>query len=464
MPTQRYPSLARVLWWDQLPEDLVAPIAGPLDRDIEVDVTIVGAGFTGLWTAYYLLQREPDMRIAIVEKEIAGFGASGRNGGWASALFPQSDLAIARRYGLQAATAMRNAMNASIDEIGRVAEFHDWNIGWAKGGTIVAARTSSQLLEMRVTDRQERAAGLTPNQHLLNTSATEARMRATDIVGGTFTPHCAAIQPARLVRLLAHEVVTRGALLFEHSPAVAVEPGIVRTSHGNVRSHYVIRATEGYTPDVSGHHRTLLPVYSLMVATEPLPPEVWDEIGLEGRPTFSDGRHLVIYGQRTSDDRIAFGGRGAPYRFGSRIDPASEVNAAIHPRLRETLCQMFPVLRHHRFTHAWGGALGIARDWWASVGLDRGTGMGWCGGYVGDGVTTTNLGGRTLAALIVGAQDDPVVNLPWVHHRSRPWEPEPARWIATSLGMHAMSSADRIEANSGKPSVRARIMGSLIGH
>jgi glycine/D-amino acid oxidase-like deaminating enzyme len=159
-----------------------------------------------------------------------------------------------------------------------------------------------------------------------------------------------------------------------------------------------------------------------MVATEPLPSQAWDDIGLDGRPTFADGRHLVIYGQRTADDRIAFGGRGAPYRFGSRLDPASETNSAIHHDLRQTLREMFPALSNYRFTHAWGGALGIARDWWASVGLDRTSGMGWCGGYVGDGVTTANLGGRTLAALITGATDDPLVHAPWVDHRSRRWE------------------------------------------
>jgi glycine/D-amino acid oxidase-like deaminating enzyme len=458
------PSLARVLWWSQLPADLLEPVGAPMDGHVEADVAIVGAGFTGLWTAYYLQQRNPGLRIAIVEKEIAGFGASGRNGGWSSALFPQTDAAIVDRYGLPAARAMRMAMNDSVDEIGRVASHHGWDIGWAKGGTVIAARTASQALDMRVSYRSEHALGLTPNEELLDADSTRARMGATNVVAGTYTPHCAAIQPARLVRSLAREVMTNGAVLFEHSPATSVEPGLVRTAGGSIRARYVVRATEGYTPDVPGHHRTLLPVYSLMVATEPLPRDVWDVIGLEGRPTFSDGRHLVIYGQRTADDRIAFGGRGAPYRFGSRINPESETDDTIHVKLRDTLREMFPILWDYEFTHAWGGALGIARDWWASVGLDPMSGVGWSGGYVGDGVTTANLGGRTLAALITGDHDDPLVSLPWVDHRSRAWEVEPARWIATSLGMRAVSGADRIEARTGRPSLRARIMGNLIGH
>ena len=464
MSTIKHPSLARVLWWDQLPDELLEPLGEPLARDHEADVVIVGAGFTGLWTAYYLLAENPGISVSIVEKEIAGFGASGRNGGWASSLFPQTDAAIARSCGSEAASNMRAAMNASVDEIGQVASDHGWDIGWAKGGSLIAARTHSQWQAMYAADREERNLGLTPNSHLLDRTAFSDRMHATHVFGGTFTEHCAAIQPARLVRSLARHVVEQGARLFEHCPATSVEPGIVRTATGNVRARYVIRATEGYTPELAGHHRTLLPVYSLMVATEPLPPETWAEIGLEGRPTFSDGRHLIIYGQRTADDRLAFGGRGAPYRFGSRISQSSEVNERIHAGLRDTLTEMFPVLRQHTFTHAWGGALGIARDWWASVGLDPRTGLGWSGGYVGDGVTTANLGGRTLAALIVGRSEDPITTLPWVSHRSRSWEIEPARWLATSAGMYAMTSADAVEARTGKPSKRARLMGSLIGH
>ena len=464
MTTRTHPSLARVLWWDQLPTELLEPLGERLIGDHDADVAIVGAGFTGLWTAYYLLAENPGIRIAILEKEIAGFGASGRNGGWASSLFPQTDTAIARTYGVDAAITMRTAMNASVDEIGQVANAHGWDIGWAKGGSLIAARTHAQWQAMYATDREERDRGLTPNSQLLDRDAFGERMHATNIFGGTFTEHCSAIQPARLVRSLARHVVTEGAQLFENSPATSLEPGVVRSTKGAVRARYVIRATEGYTPELAGHHRTLLPVYSLMVATEPLPPETWAEIGLEGRPTFSDGRHVIIYGQRTADDRLAFGGRGAPYRFGSRISQSSEVNQRIHAGLRDTLTEMFPVLRGHTFTHAWGGALGIARDWWASVGLDPRTGLGWSGGYVGDGVTTANLGGRTLAALIAGRSTDPITSLPWVSHRSRSWEIEPARWLATSAAMYAMTSADAVEARTGMPSRRARVMGSLIGH
>ena len=456
--------LQRVLWWDQLSDDLRQPIGSPLVHETDADVAIIGAGYTGLWTAYYLRLRAPGMRIAIVDKHIAGYGASGRNGGWASALFPHDHLAIARDTGLDAALAMQAAMNDSVDEIGRVAAQHSWDIGWAKGGTIIAARTVAQWNAMRERHAQLRAAGIASDEQLLDASGTRDKMRATNVIGGVFTPHCASIQPAKLVRNLARHVVESGVRLFEHTPALAVEPGVVRTPTGDIRARYVIRATEGYTAEIPGQHRRLMPFYSLMVATEPLPESTWEQIGLADRPTFSDGRRLVIYGQRTADDRLAFGGRGAPYSFGSRIDTRTEFDASVHRMIERTLIELFPVLAQHRFTHAWGGTLGIARDWRASVGLDPVTGVGWAGGYVGDGVGTSNLAGRTLAALITGVQDDPLLDLPWVNHRSPLWEPEPLRWAAATVGLKATESADRVESRTGKPSLRGRLVDAITGH
>lgn len=452
------------LWWDTLPAELAAPIGVPLAGDTDADVAIVGAGYTGLWTAYYLLRHDPTLRVVLVDAHVAGFGASGRNGGWASALFPASLDALARATSRESAVRMKRAMFASVDEIGRVAHEHGWDIGWRKGGTVVAARTPLQLRSAQDDIAHVREWGFGENDYaLLNRAETETLMQATHVLGGTFTPHCAALNPARLVRNLARTVVAAGARLFEHTQALAIEPGVVRTTGGNVRADYVVRATEGYTRTLRGQVRTLAPVYSLMLATEPLPEATWREIGLANRPTFSDGRHLIIYGQRTDDGRLAFGGRGAPYHYASKITPEQDRNAAVHDALREVLGEMFPVLRGAPITHTWGGPLGVPRDWWASCGLDRTTGLAWSGGYVGDGVGTSNLGGRTLADLITGRHTD-LVTLPWVGHRSRKWEPEPLRWLGANLGLRVMTSADRIEARTGKPTRRAAMFARKIGH
>ncbi len=305
---------------------------------------------------------------------------------------------------------------------------------------------------------------------LLDAAQARERVGATGVLGATYTPHCARVHPARLVHGLARAVERRGGRIVEGTPVLGIdaEAGARRpsahTAHGTVHADHVIRATEAWTAQLPGTSRAVIPVYSLMVATEPLPAPVWQQLGLNRGETFNDHRHLIIYGQRTADDRLVFGGRGAPYHFGSRIDPAFDADERVFTALRATVRELFPVIAPNQFSHAWGGPLGISRDWHAGVGLDRTTGLGWAGGYVGDGVGTANLAGRTLAALITGTDPDGVTRLPWVGHRSRPWEPEPLRWLEVNAGLRVMTAADREERLTGRPSVLARVMSRLLGH
>jgi glycine/D-amino acid oxidase-like deaminating enzyme len=450
------------LWHDTAGDDF-KPRA-PLPGDIEVDVAIVGAGYTGLWTAYYLQGLDPSLRIAIVEREIAGFGASGRNGGWCSSLFPPASTGIARRHGKEAAVAVRRAMHEALVEVGRVADAEGIDIHYARGGTIELARNEAQLTRAREEVEDERSCtGDVEELVLLSKEEAEGHARATNVLGGTYTPHCAAIHPLRLVRGLAACVESRGVSIFERTPASELKQGAVVTDRGTVRAELVVRATEGYTPTLRGQRRRFIPLYSLMIATEPLPASVWDEIGLRRRETFADLRHLRIYGQRTADDRIAFGGRGAPYHFASRTRPQFDRDRRVHSALRDVLVDLFPVLADHEITHEWGGALGVPRDWHASVGVDRLRGLAWGGGYVGDGVATTNLAGRTLAQLITGEESE-LTRLPWVGHRPRSWEPEPLRWIGVNGGRLLMASSDRVEIRTGKPAKRAKAFSRFIGY
>jgi glycine/D-amino acid oxidase-like deaminating enzyme len=451
------------LWLETCGDDL-APRA-PLPGDLDVDVAIVGAGFTGLWTAYYLTEADHGLRIAVLESEIAGFGASGRNGGWMSALFPSSRDKLAGLAGSSRDAAARQtlAMRESIDEAGRVIDKEGIDCDFHKGGTLVFARTAAQLRRARADVDAAREWGDTDDDiRLLDADETRAMARATDVRGATYTPHCARIHPARLARGLARVVEARGVAIYEQTPVTAISPGLVETPIGRVRADRVIRATEGYTPGLRGNRRTIAPVYSLVVATEPLPDSVWSEIGLAGRPTFADHRNLIIYGQRTEDGRIVFGGRGAPYHFSSRTRPRFDGKERVFSSLRNTLTDLFPALAESAFTHAWGGPLGIARDWMASVGFDRDTGIGWAGGYVGDGVTTTNLAGRTLAHLVV-EEDSDLTTLPWVNHRSPKWEPEPVRWIGINAGLLATNFADVEESLTRRPSLIARAMAPFTG-
>jgi glycine/D-amino acid oxidase-like deaminating enzyme len=410
--------------------DALGPIERrpPLPGDRVADVVIAGGGYTGLWTAYYLAKAAPRLSVVVLEAEYCGFGASGRNGGWASGLFPVSEEKLARRYGAARASAMHRALAGAVDEVGRAAAAEGIDCHFAKGGTISLARTPAQLRRARTAE-----GFVGPEQ-------ARAVCGATGVLGGVFSPDCAALHPARLVRGLADAVEARGVKIFEGTRVRRISRGVVETGHGTVRAGTVVRALEGYTARLAGHRRALAPVYSLMIATEPLPASDWERIGLARRSTFSDERHMIIYGQRTADDRLAFGGRGAPYHFGSRIEPGYDLVPAVFDGLRNTLTEMFGI--RPEITHRWGGPLGIPRDWMPSVGL--GDGLAWAGGYVGDGVAAANLAGRTLTDLILGAETG-LTALPWVGHRSRRWEPEPIRWLGINAALRATHLRDALE-------------------
>jgi glycine/D-amino acid oxidase-like deaminating enzyme len=455
------------LWLDTCGDDLRPRPA--LDRDVDVDVAVVGAGYTGLWAAYYLAGADPTLRIAVVEREIAGFGASGRNGGWCSALFAASREAIAARAGRTAALDLQRALIETVAEVGQVARAEHIDCGFHRGGTLQLATRAAHLPRLRAAVRADHDWGLSEeDSHWLDADGARRRLAAGGVLGAAFTPHCARIQPAALVRGLARAAERRGVRLYERTaareirPAGPGRPAEVRTAGGRLRAEVVIRATEGYTPQLAGQRRTLAPVYSLLVATEPLPAGFWDTAGWSGRETVTDGRHLLIYAQRTPDDRIAFGGRGAPYHWASAVRPGYDRNSRVFGALASTLHELLPGSRDAVLTHRWGGPLGVPRDWFPSVGLDRPAGLAWAGGYVGDGVATANLAGRTLTDLILRRRTE-LTRLPWVGHRSRPWEPEPVRWLGINAARWLAASADAAEARSGRPARRADLLDRLTG-
>ena len=434
-------------WHDTVPDDLTP--RDPLPGDLSADVAIIGGGLTGLWTAYYLHEADPTLDVVVIEKNIAGFGASGRNGGWCSALFPASTAALERRHGLEAALAMRRAMIATVGEVGRVTAAEGIDCDFMLGGTIAYARTAVQ----------QRAA---------RAEVTEAEHYGVDEIerrpdGGTFDPACARLHPAKLVRGLARVLEAKGVRLFEATEVLDFAARSVRTTRGTVTCETVVVATEGYGAALPQTHRRVLPLYSLMIATEPLPDAVWSELGIAHGQTFTDFRHLLVYGQRTADNRFAFGGRGAGYHWGSRIRPEYDRSPAVFVHLRRALEQLFPAAGPLTVTHEWGGPLGVPRDWHAGARYDRATGIASAGGYVGDGLSTTNPAGRTLADLITGHKSA-LTALPWVGHRSPDWEREPLRFVGANLGTLAMRVADAEERLTQRPSIAARIMGPLVGH
>jgi glycine/D-amino acid oxidase-like deaminating enzyme len=430
-----------------------------LDGDTVVDVAIVGAGLTGLWTAYYLQKSDPSLSILLIDKNVAGFGASGRNGGWASALFPQTTPALVSKYGFDRAKALRDAMVETISEIGRVVKAEKIDCDWAHGGTWIYARTPLQEKMLRAEVAEAHELGIDHLDWREVPSHTVGGVR-----GATFTPDCARVHPAKLVRRIAEIVESRGARIAEQTEVRSWTTGRVVTDRGTVTAKHIINATEGYGASIAQTKRRILPLYSLMIATNPLPETFWDSVNIKHGETFSDGRNLIIYGQRTADNRIAFGGRGARYHWSSVIKPEYDRVESVFLHLTRTIRDMFPqVADQIEVSHRWGGPLGVPRDWHAHVAYDPATGLGSAGGYVGDGLSTTNLAGRTLADLITGKKTE-LTALPWVGHRSPNWEPEPLRFIGANVGLLGMTAADIEEGATGRPSIIAKLLAPLTGH
>jgi glycine/D-amino acid oxidase-like deaminating enzyme len=447
------------LWLDQLPERGAS--RPPLDGDVDVDVAIVGAGYGGLWTAYSLLVADASLRVLVVEREVVGFGASGRNGGWCV-----GEMA----GGLHGSgVAMTRAIIDTVGEVGRVIADEGIDCGFVRGGVVRVARTAPQRDRQLDEVAAYRSAGFGDDViRALDADEASARLRASAVIGGMYYAPGARVQPALLAHGLAAAVERRGGRIVESTAATAIVAGsaserpTVVTPRGTVRADVVIRATEAYTRDLAGERRRLAPLYSLMIATEPLDDDRWDEVGLTEMETFADDRRMVIYGQRTVDGRIAFGGRGAPYRFGSGIDPSTERSADVHQRIETALVALVPALDGVAVTHRWGGVLGVPRDWRPSVGFDRTSGVGWAGGYVGEGVAATNLAGRTLADLIFGHDSD-LTRLDWVGHRSRRWEPEPLRWLAINGVRRLAGWVDDREERTGRTPRLASVLDRLVG-
>lgn len=442
------------LWWSTLDRP-VSPRPA-LQRHLDVDVAIVGGGFTGLWTARELKRREPNLRICVLEKSVCGFGASGRNGGWASALFPLRNDVIVKRHGIDAFTHQRQLLQRSVPELGEAAKSDGIDAHFEQGGTLTFARSELQAHRLRARVTSARDYGVREGDlKWLDEGEARTRGSLSRTLGATYSPHCARLHPARLVRGLSDVNEALGVEIYENTAATRILPGSrgrgpeVVTVGGSVHAEYVVRATEGFTSTLPGERRTLTPLYSLMIATEPLPGSFWDEVGFAEYETFADDRHLIIYGQRTGDHRIAFGGRGAPYHFGSTVEERFDRNAKVFQLLELTLRELFPTMKG-TITHQWGGPLAMPRDLSPSVRVDYDTGLASAGGYTGDGVVLSHVAATALADLLTAPDTETAhTRLPFVHHRSKRWELEPFRWLGINVGLGLATWADHSEARRG---------------
>lgn len=452
-------------WLETAGEDLNPRPA--LERSTEVDVAVLGAGYSGLWTAYYLLRERPGLRVAVVEKEIAGFGASGRNGGWCSPKFPVTPAVLEERYGAEATRSLLVTMYDTVGEVCRVCQEESIDAHFHKGGALSLARGAHQLPSIQGARATYERLGLQDRNHLLSAEETREHVKVTDVYGALYTPESASVHPGRLVRGLARAIERRGGTIYEQTEVVSFEGGDAPrliTRAGELRAKQAIAlAGEGYLSRLPQLHRAIMPVYSLIVLTEPISDSQWSAIGWQDRESISSQKFTVDYLTRTADGRILFGSRGAPYVFGSKITNEQDRHEPTHARARRAVVEWFPSLEGVQFTHAWGGPLGMPRDWMPAVAFDPSSRIGTARGYTGQGVATTNLAGRVLANLILGKQTG-LETLPLAQRRSRDWEPEPLRWLAVRYMQNAFARIDEAAENGQTPPMDAPIAEFLGKH
>ena len=434
-----------------------------LDGNKSVDVAIVGGGFSGLWTAYYLLKHTPSTRVLVIEKSFCGYGASGRNGGWCKGAVAGGANRYAALSSFEEVIKLQSAMFSAVDEVGLVAANEGISCGFKKSGLVRVARNRAQALRQVSEVHQAEVSGFNSEIiRLLDKDEASRMLNATSIHSGIFFAPTAALNPFELVQGLASAIERLGGKIVEQTEVLDIQDKRIRTSFGVVTADVVVQATEAYTRNFAGQKRHYLPIYSRMIATEPISPKLLTELGLIERKAFSDDRYGVIYGLLTEDNRIAFGGRGTPtYLFGSRITSKAESNSKSHSHVYKALLGLLPQLKGVAITHRWGGVLAIPRNWLPGLRFNEKSGIGILGGYVGSGVASSNLAGRTMADLILGRKTDRTY-LPWVGGKSRHWEPEPFRSIGVMTSGALLKIADSYETKTGRTARVAEILAKAI--
>jgi glycine/D-amino acid oxidase-like deaminating enzyme len=459
---------AAVSYWLETSGDDLAPRPA-LDGSVDADVAILGAGMTGLWTALYLARRDPSLRIVVVERETAGFGASGRNGAWCAPDLNISMSRLERLHGFDAARRMQQATYDAVDEVGRACAEEGIDAGFHKGGEVIVARGPQGVPGLEDSLVEYTRFGFGDRYRLLDRAELEDRIRIAGAVKALVTDHAAVVHPGRLTRGLARAAERRGVTIHERTAVTRVRPkdasgrAALVTSRGDVRAPVVVLAGEAYLSELPGLGRQLTPIYSLIVLTEPVRDAAWSEIGWRNRELVASTRLSVDYLSRTEDGRLLFGGRGAPYRLGGRIRPEYDRHDATHERLRGFVREWFPALRDVRFTHAWGGPLGMPRDWHPTMAFDPGTGIATSRGYIGHGVSTANIGGRVLTDLVTGTRSE-LLDLPLVNHRTRAWEPEPFRALGIRYAQWALGRLDDRIARTGEPPTGTSLAERIASH
>ena len=434
-------------WSDVLPASEPRP---GVTGEVDVDLAIVGGGFTGLWAALQALARDPDRRVAVVEAEVVGFGASSRNGGFADSSLTHGLANGASRWPDEIGELVRlgrENLAGLVDDVSRLGIDADLT----PSGELTLADAAWQANELAADVERHRAHGI--DARLLDADATRKHLRSPRFVAAMWRPDdVVLVDPARLVTGLARAAEAAGATVAERSPVRAIEPDgarlRVRTDRGWIRADRVLVATNAYRGPIRRTRRWIVPVYDHALMTEPLTSAQLAEIGWERRQGASDAANRFHYFRLTADDRILWGGFEPTYHPGNGVDRAHDQSDEVHALLARNFFATFPPLEGVRFTHRWGGPIGTTSRFSATWGSAHDGRLVWVGGYTGLGVAATRFAAATALDLLAGAETERTA-LEMVRRPPVPFPPEPLRALGIAVTKRAVRRADERDGRAG---------------
>ena len=430
-------------WWIEealAAEGEVEP-APPLDGDVEADVAIVGGGYTGLWTALALHEREPGLRIVVLEADECGFGPSGRNAGFVHGYWGYL-ARLRERVGDEGALAVARAADAIVPRIRSFCERRGEDVWLREGGMLRVSAAPAQDESVERTAAAARELGVGEEAVPFSAEQVVGRVRSPRFRKGVFVRDCATIQPARLARALRRAVLP-DVRLHEHTRVTKIRPGLLETPTGNVRAEDIVVAVNAAAAGWKPLARRLTVFGSYVVLTEPVP-ELLERIGWTGGEAVIDGRMFLHYFRTTPDGRVLMGSGSGPIGFGGRLDERFTRDRATAVRAEEGLRRLLPDLAEARITHAWGGPIDVSSDHLPFFGTIPGTRIHYGAGYSGSGAGPSWLGGQILARLVLGV-DDELTRLPLVTRRVPKLPPEPLRRLGGGLVRAAILACEEAE-------------------
>jgi glycine/D-amino acid oxidase-like deaminating enzyme len=417
----------------------------PLEGERRADVAIIGGGYTGLWTAYHLKAAQPSLEVAVLEQEVAGYGASGRNGGFAMTLLDHSLHDFKQQFGPAEALEAHKAVAEAVDGIGQFAKENNVDCDYEKNGIITVSTTPWQdaIIENDVKAAQEMGI---QDVRFLDGQTVRDMVHSPTYRCGHQEDACAILNPAKLAWGLARVLREKGVALYEGTPVREVrraDGGVeVKTESGLLRAEKAVLATNAYSVHFPHIARWVVPLYTYIVLTEPLTPAQWESIGWKGRQGIEDRLGGLHYYRPTADGRIAWGGDAFPYHFGSGIGPQYDQDETVFARLRSSFARTFPTLSSVKFTHAWGGPVGITIRFVPTFGALEGGRVFYGVGYSGHGVAPTYAGGEILRDLVLDKKTERT-NLCLVKKEAIAFPPEPLRFLAVTVSLRYLDRQDR---------------------